>query len=120
MRHKLAEREGVRDTFHGTFVRFGWKSGWNQPQQTVLLKNVSDQHGRTVSDHLWFNFTKGFAALDLQEGDRIEFDARVAGYLKGYLGRRDDVLDRPVEEDYKLSHPTKVGVLTRTNRPEGR
>ena len=121
MRHKLAEREGVRDTFHGTFVRFGWKSGYRgHDTKTVLLKDVGDENGKPVADHLWFNLTKGFAECDLQEGDRIEFDARVAGYLKGYLGRRDDVLDRPVEEDYKLSHPTKVGVLTRTNRPEGR
>ena len=120
MRQKLAEREGVRDTFVGTFVRFGWKSGWNQPQQSVLLKGIRDQHGKRVADHLWFNLTKGFTQCDLQEGDLVEFNARVASYLKGYLGRRDDVWDRPVEEDYKLSHPTKVRVLSRTNRPDGR
>ena len=51
-----------------------------------------------------------FERIDLREGDRVEFCARVKEYEKGYAGRRDDVY-KPVEIDYKLSHPTRVRKL---------
>ena len=114
MRKKLAKREGERATFHGAFERFGIKSGWKgHEEKTVLLKDVCDASGVIVSDHLWFNFTKAFALLNLQPGDGVQFDARVKNYVKGYFGRRDDVFDRPAEVDYKLSHPTKVVKVAR-------
>jgi len=38
----------------------------------------------------------------------IQFDARVKSYIKGYRGYRDDIYDKPLSIDYKLSHPTKI------------
>lgn len=108
MRKKLAKRNGERATFRGTFERFGKKSGWMGDERTVLFKDICDASGVIVCDHLWFNFTKAFALLNLQPGDGVQFDARVKKYVKGYFGRRDDVFDKPAEVDYKLSHPTKV------------
>ena len=108
MRKTLEAREEERARFKGTFERFGAKTGWKgRPETTVLLREIHDSAGAPVCDHLWFNLTKAFAALDLQPGDTVAFDARVKEYVKGYLGRRDDVY-KPVEIDYKLSHPTKV------------
>jgi hypothetical protein len=63
--------------------------------------------GNVVTEHLWFNMTKGFAVLGLQAGDTVEFRGKVEKYVKGYKGYRDDV-DKPLEEDFKLSRPTKV------------
>lgn len=34
--------------------------------------------------------------------------ARVSIYEKGYKGYRNDVFDRPIEKDYRLSRPTKI------------
>ena len=64
-----------------------------------------------VTDHLWFNFTKGFSNIESQltEGVEVEFTARVKQYTKGYKGYRDDVY-KPIEVDYKLSHPTKIKI----------
>lgn len=107
MRKKLKESEGVRGLFRGTFTRFGTKNGWRGPEKTVLLNNIENDEGTVVSDHCWFNYTKGFQSLHLKEGDRIEFQARVKEYLKGYQGYREEVY-KPVEIDYKLSHPTKL------------
>jgi hypothetical protein len=108
MRKALAAREEERATFHGTFVRCGTKNGWQgRQEQTILLKDICDQTGQRVCDHLWFNRTKAFALLNLQPGDTVAFDARVKAYEKGYFGRRWDV-DKPAEIDYKLSHPTRV------------
>lgn len=113
MREKLAEREGMRGAYHGVFVRFGVKSGWRgRTDHTLLLKDIIDSNGQPICDHLWFNLTKAFAALNLQTGDVVYFDARVRDYVKGYRGYRDDVWDVPVELDYKLSFPTRVSKVT--------
>ena len=80
---------------------------WVTHDLTVLLVDVRDSDGNPVTDHLWFNYTKGFASLgDLQEGDVIRFDARVRPYIKGYVNQREYIDEREV--DYKLAYPTKV------------
>lgn len=108
MREELAKLRNMRKSFKGTFVRFGLKSGYKGPLKTVLLKDIIDVNSdKIVTDHLWFNLTKGLERLQLQEGDIVGFDARVTTYLKGYRGRREDEL-HPVEVDYRLSFPTKV------------
>ena len=61
-----------------------------------------------MTDHLWFNYTKGFEALGkLEEGDLIQFDGRCKEYTKGYAGNRRGV-KKSRKVDYKISHPTKV------------
>jgi hypothetical protein len=112
MRNALAPRDGERARFQGTFERFGTKRGWKGATlQTVLLKDIHDTTGTRVCDHLWFNFIRAFADLELHPGDLVQFDARVKEYLKGYFGWRDEVW-KPAEVDYKLSHPTKVVKVT--------
>ena len=107
-RKRLGKLNDVRSTFTGVFERFGKKSGWTSEfETTVLLKDIRDSSGELVADHLWFNYTKGFAKLQLEKGDQVRFDARVKGYLKGYQGYREEVY-KPIEYDYKLSHPSKI------------
>ncbi|MEP7293466.1 MAG: hypothetical protein ABI835_16900 [Chloroflexota bacterium] len=109
MRTELEKINERRTRFSATFERRGLKSAYRGlPTVTLLFTGVTDAQGKPVCDHLWLNLTKAFAALDLQPGDRIEFHARVKQYQKGYRGRREDVLDAPIETDYKLSHPTQI------------
>ena len=103
--------ENERQIFTGTFVRFGEKTGYKGPVSTVLLKDIYDNKEKLLTDHLWFNLTKGFDKLRMKEGDIIEFYARVKRYEKGYRGQRDDVYV-PHEMDYKLSHPSKLRKIT--------
>lgn len=100
LRLKLAKKEGIRGVFTGTFERFGTKLGYRGgAESTVLLKQIRDESGKIVSDHLWFNFTKGFASLGpMKVGDLVQFHARVKPYIKGYEFK---------QIDFKLSHPTK-------------
>ena len=87
MRNQLRQLNGVRNTFTGTFVRYGFKSSYRgRPKTTLLLKDIKDKLGNVKSDHLWFNLTKEFDALPIEEGDRLQFDARVTEYIKGYRG----------------------------------
>lgn len=39
----------------------------------------------------------------MANGKKIGLD-----YEKGYKGHKDDVLNRPIERDYRLSRPTKI------------
>ena len=97
-----------RYEFIGTFDRLGVKNGYKGVETTVLLTNiVLKETGDLITDHLWFNFTKGFANADLKQGDKVSFSARVSRYEKGYKGYKEDVYC-PVETDYKLSYPSKV------------
>lgn len=99
-RKKLGCNGEIRDTFIGTFSRYGSKKGWHG-QKTVLLTNIKNKKGEHITDHLWFNLTKGFQNLHLRQGDNIQFNARVKAYVKGYKKT-----DKKI--DYKLSYPTKL------------
>ena len=113
MRNELrAIGKQERHTFSGVFVREGLKSAYRGlPLPTVLLKDIRLKDcDKIITDHLWFNKTKGFEALNLKEGDIVQFDARVDGYTKGYQGYREDVQSY-VEIDYKLSYPTKIKLI---------
>jgi len=111
-RTKLKEIEEFRGTFTGIFERMGSKSGWKgSTETTVLLIDIQDENGIIITEHLWFNYTKGFRELGtLTVGDSIQFNARVKKYYKGYQGYSEEPWNR--ETDYKLSHPTKITNLT--------
>jgi hypothetical protein len=108
MRKELKELEEQRDVFTGLFKKYGIKSNYRRPStDTLLLINIRDNEGTLITDHLWLNLTKGFEKLGpLKEGDRIQFEARVKKYKKGYVNRKIGI-DQS-SSDYKLSHPTKM------------
>jgi len=101
-----------RHTFRGVFAREGAKPGYQgPPERTLLLRDVTEvTSGKVVTEHLWFNFTKGFQAIEpLVEGDVIQFNARVSQYERGYKGHNwERAIENPVETDYKLSRPTRI------------
>ncbi len=103
MREKLKEINGTRARFRGTFDSFGERTSAGYVKPMALLKNITDERGREMCDHLWLNLTASVEALDLKYGDRIEFDARVRPYVKGYYDNR--------QRDYRLSHPTRFTKL---------
>lgn len=107
-RHKLAEMSGERKQFVGTFVRTGVKDGYKGPLETVLLRDI--KHGEeVVTDHLWFNRTKGFRQAGLKAGDRVQFSARCEDYVKGYLGRDEErQIMYPPTRDWHLCYPTRI------------
>lgn len=112
MRKKLGQSEGERKRFRATFTRLGKKVNYNgYSEDTILLTGIVDvATGTTVADHVWFSYTRGFEAIRLQPGTVIAFDARVKIYNKGYVNRQLNVNQR--RQDYKLSHPTRIEVVT--------
>lgn len=111
MRGKLKAIDGERRTFYGEFVRLGVKSGYKGTEETLLLKSIYDTSGIFITDHLWFNLTKGFEKLDLKPGDKVQFDARVQSYTRGFKGKYAGILNPSKARestDFKLSHPNKI------------
>ena len=111
MRKELASVEGSRKRFAGTFSRFGKKTNYHgYSDRTILLVNIIDlETNSVVSDHVWFNYTKSFEKLTLESGVRVEFDARVKIYKKGYVNARYKIDHR--SHDFRLSHPTGVKLI---------
>lgn len=92
-----------RYTFTAEFGRVGYKTDFRGPRTvyspTIMLKNLKC-NDELVTDHLWLNYTKGFAELGkLKDKMKIQFNARVKDYTK------------KAGLDYKLERPTKVTLL---------
>ncbi len=108
MRRALKSLEGVRTAFHGTVAQFGMKSGYTgRYLPTLMLKDVMDSAGNLVTDHLWFLVGKQLAALHLQMGEGISFQARDTAYEKDDKDYREDVY-KPIEIDPLPSNPTII------------
>jgi hypothetical protein len=112
VRAELQKREGLRGRFSATFVRFGTKKAYKGPPiKTALFRDVRDEAGNQATGHVWMVVGKQLEELGLAAGDHIQFEARVASYVKGYRGRREDDDLPAVATDYKLSHPTQFRKL---------
>jgi hypothetical protein len=101
-RYELGRRVEERLLFTGEFANYGTKPGYAKRPVTILLVQIR-HNNRFVTDHLWFNRTKGFEAVGLRKGDQVQFEARIRTYRKSN-GRLD----------YKLSYPTKISRLGRS------
>ncbi|KRK39436.1 hypothetical protein [Loigolactobacillus bifermentans] len=105
-----------RHQFVGTFKRYGFKTDYGHAKPTLLLVDVTLLPDQWLTDHAWFNLTKGFATLgQLQSGDQVQFNGRVARYQKGYRGHNFERRQAaPLRWDYKIERPTKVQLVDAT------
>ncbi len=111
VRKALQANEGKTGLYTGEFIITGSKHGYKGNIVTIIWKDVKNETGQIVADHLWSNMTKAFKQADLKPGDLVEFRATVKKYIKGYQGRREYVFDKPTKADYHLSRPTNIRKL---------
>jgi hypothetical protein len=111
MRNQLKPHEGERMAFIAVVERFGAKTNYHgYSDDTMLLKDIRFAGtGELATGHLWFTVGKSMEKLKLAIGDRIQFEARISEYSKGYVNRRGGIDNR--KTDYKLSRPTKFMLL---------
>lgn len=110
MRKELKKLDGQRLMFSAVVDGFGKRYFKDKEMPTIVFRDVkrlSDE--LLVADHLWF--TQGLCWSDLKTGQRVQFEARVKAYEKGYKGRRE-VVGAPIRTDYKLERPTKVQLIS--------
>lgn len=113
MRSVLKKYLGLRFKVYAEVDKFGQKSAYRGlPKTTILLKDIKDENGVTLTDHLWLTVGKRIDKHSLTPGDLIEFDGRVTEYVKGYQGSRWGVY-APIEKDYRLSNPTRIRKIQR-------
>ncbi|NSW52970.1 MAG: hypothetical protein HPY85_10735 [Anaerolineae bacterium] len=115
-RKSLMDYESERRRFVARFERYGRRPPIpHEPDAslvTLLLSRVRDvETGAFISHHLWLVEDKNLKAVSpLKPGDRIEFDALVRRYRKGYRGEKSYIFGRPPDFDYGLVHPSKITV----------
>jgi hypothetical protein len=107
LRRELKKLNEKRILFTAVVDRFGKKNGWQGKQEdTILLKDVRFADSQKMAtDHIWFTIGKIIHFEGLREGDKIQFEARIGEYTKGYVypGWIDER-----QKDYKLNWPTKL------------
>lgn len=74
-----------RHVFTATFIRFGFRDGYKGPVKTILLQDVL-LDDKIVTDHLWFDLTKGFESADLLPATWLSF-------VQGLVFTRKDIKD---------------------------
>lgn len=75
-----------RKRYVGTVDEFGTRKGFKGLIDTILLINIKlEGSEEIITDHLWFDLGKQFSDLNLQKGDIIAFNARVAKYKRGIM-----------------------------------
>jgi hypothetical protein len=101
-RYELGRKVQERGTYTGTVQNVSRKKAG---QHHLCLLNITDENGKIVADHIWFILGKRFQSAGwLRTGDRMQFDARVKTYQKGWAGS---------QTDYRLSNPTNVRLIAR-------
>jgi len=78
IRHGLKRFLDRHATFSATFVRFGSSNHG----RTALLRDIRDERGKIVADHVWLTYTEKLSRLALQAGDTLHFKAIVKRYSK--------------------------------------
>ena len=92
-----------RYTFIAKVTLFSFKKGFinKLPLRTILFTKIMCG-GEPVTDHAWMNCGRRFYSLLPQRRQWLKFDARITKY------KRKDGTD-----DYKLSYPTKVSIISK-------
>lgn len=123
MRKQLEKIGKERHQFTGTFDRLGLKMsqgngrGNHRYTPTICLKNIIDEQGKLVADHLWFNYSSSFLKVgELHPQDRIEFTAIPVEYHKDYHHEKRDMKLGKVSSVHLITHyhPYKPMPLSKT------
>ena len=99
-------------------ARFGNRSRTERVGLLTLLNDVRLLGGEEVlTDHVWIRFGKEVDTQKWANGAEVRFRAKVAYYLKGYLGRDESGIEGIQEEDLNFVDPTEVRLANQ--REEG-
>jgi hypothetical protein len=118
MRNQLYKLEKQRCNFISEFVRYGqYKNGYyDRYNTTVLLRRLTTiNNNKIVAEHIWIPLKYIPSIKDkVQTGDMITFTATVQPYIKGYRGKRIDLIfSHPIKHDYALEAITNVKILSK-------
>lgn len=130
MRDTMKDLCGKRLKFNGVFCKIGHRNSFytegnkrkfNRKLYTVLLRDLRDENGELIADHLWLDLTPPWVCVHPNFGDIVEFTGLVQNYVKGmcsntrYYNRGTYELDYTVVgiDDIKI-----IGRLSESDKEE--
>lgn len=99
----LSKNVGKPDYFTGTFVKFGYDVAHHE--RKVLATGIVNSVGQLVTRHLWLPLTEEIKLLNLNFGDKFEFQGTPIRYEKGRI--EYDL----IYESFTISNPTNVSKI---------
>ncbi len=105
MRNELKKICGQRRRFNGIMVRVGKRNHYRGSRldlYTILFRDVKDEEGNIVADHLWLDCVPTFTALHPSYGDIVEFEGTVESYIRGVSSRRNYYYTGTMSLDYTI------------------
>jgi hypothetical protein len=77
---------GERKYFIATIGRKGKKLGYKDNKYTLvdslLIKDIKNDDGEYISDHMWIKYSRQLEQANIISGDIIKFRAAVKPYIK--------------------------------------
>lgn len=96
--------------FTGKVHKISLQKNAKNKKQTVCISNICNRSGEFITNHIWF-LANDFH-IDLNEGDVIEFTAKVSTYIKGRWKKRSpDNFSKKLQVDYALKYPREVRII---------
>lgn len=97
--------------FTGIFERYGYRTGAERVEPTILLTSVRLADKQLVATQSWFKLSKGFRDLgELRPGDKLKFSGRVAPYIEDYRSvATTDFSTSSV--NYRIGYPSKIKLV---------
>jgi hypothetical protein len=108
LRSALKDNDDRRLKFSAVFDRYGTRINWKgYSETTLLLTDLCFEDGSPAAGHVWIAETKEAQALGpFRPGQKLEFEARIGAYEKGYRYRGKALT--PIKTDFKLNRPTRI------------
>lgn len=100
MRNGLKLLFGETHIFSATFTCY---ARTDEGRNVVLVEDVYWE-GKLITGHIWLHRTRALKELQLEKGERIEFEARVEKYMKNvHIEKQADI-----EADYGFKNIREV------------
>lgn len=104
MRERLAPHYQETHCFTADFASYSKTEDGNN---VACFRNVK-LNGKWVCDHVWIHRSKHMKNLELKHGDKVQFEARVGRYTRGFPR-----IEQEVEFDYNLEKVREFIVVQR-------
>ena len=120
MRDGLKDLCGKKSTFTGVFCKIGHRNSffvrgskkkYLKKLNTVLIRDLKDEEGNIVADHIWLDLTPPWVRVHPNFGDIVEFKGSVQNYVKGMCSSNRYYSRNIYELDYTIAGITDIKVL---------
>lgn len=121
MRNELRAYEGQRMVFTGVVCRIGSRRpfrGSRKKLSTILLRDVKNEEGEIITDHIWLDLTPPFVVVHPRYGDIIKFTGVVESYVRGISSIHNFYNTGKMSLDYTIHHINDISVIDKLSNED--